>query len=135
MTIPPELFEIAERLRTQDNRITADPQFCVQEKKRYVGLDSNYSEHFCWRDSANDETIYDDDNNFKGEPEGDEWEKFGYMDQWTTVMVAFTEKGCEEYIQLNGHNHREELRIYAESFRRCPEMLAIRNFLLNLKPE
>lgn len=123
------LFAIGERLRTQDNRCTADPMFCVQVKVRDVGFDSAYAEQYCWHDGANDETIYDDDKNFK-EPEGDEWDKFGYRDRWETVMVAFTEAGCEEYIRQNGHNHRGEKRIYAESFRRCPEMLAIREFLM-----
>jgi hypothetical protein len=50
-------------------------------------------------------------------------------------MVAFTERGCQEYLELDGHNVRHrafrgEVRIYVESFRRCPEMLAIRAALL-----
>lgn len=125
------LFDIGERLRKQDNRCTQDPMFCVQQKKRDVGYDAAYAVNRCWHDSANQETIYDDDKDFKGAPEGDQWDEFGYVDRWETVMVAFTEKGCEEYIALNGHNHLGELRIYAESFRRCPEMLAIRAFLMS----
>lgn len=123
------LLAISERLKTQDNRITQNPMFCVQEKKRLVGLDAAYSENRCWHDSANHETIYDDAKDFK-EPEGEEWEEFGYIDQWFTVMVAFTEAGCEEYLRLNGHNHRGETRIYVESFNRCPEMIAIREALM-----
>lgn len=54
-------------------------------------------------------------------------------------MVAFTEGGCQEYIELNGHNdrsraHKGEIRIYAESFRRCPEMIAIREWLMARRP-
>jgi len=54
-------------------------------------------------------------------------------------MVAFTEKGCEEHLELNGHNyrykaHRGATRIYVESFHRCPEMIAIREALMSLKP-
>ena len=50
-------------------------------------------------------------------------------------MVGFTEEGCKEYLRLNGHNersraHNGEIRIYAESFRRCPEMIAIREALM-----
>lgn len=126
----PTLAEIGERLRSQDNRITMNPMFCVQEKKRDVGFDSNYSDNKCWHDSANCHTIYDDDKDFKGAPEGEEWDEFGYVDRWETVMVSFTEKGCQEYLELNGHNHRGETRIYVESFNRCPEMIAIREFLL-----
>lgn len=125
-----QLAAIAERLRTQDNRITQNPMFCVQEKKRDVGYDSLWVDNKCWRDSANDITIYDDDPDFKEPPEGEEWDEFGYVDRWETVMVAFTEVGCQQYIELNGHNHRGELRIYVESFNRCPEMIAIREALM-----
>jgi len=125
------LLSITERLNTQDSRCTADPMFCVQEKRRDVGYDYRYSDTRCWVDGANCETIYDDDKDFK-EPKGDEWDEFGYVDRWETVMVAFTEEGCKEYIRQNGHNHRGELRIYVESFRRCPEMIGIRNFLIEL---
>jgi hypothetical protein len=131
------LKQVAERLKAQDNRMTENPMFCVQIKRRDVGYDSAYAVHSCWLDSANEHTIYDDDKDFKGAPEGDQWEEFGYVDRWETVMVAFTEKGCEEYLELNGHNERSrayngEVRIYAESFNRCPEMLAIRELLLSL---
>lgn len=130
------LLEISERLRTQDNRITAAPMFCVQIKVRDVGYDAAYSDRRCWNDSANCETIYDDDKDFK-EPEGEEWDEFGYVDRWETVMVAFTEKGCEEYLNRNGHNdkrraHKGEVRIYVESFNRCPEMIAIRDYIMSL---
>lgn len=36
MELPKELFAIGEQLRTQDNRITQNPMFCVQEKRRVV---------------------------------------------------------------------------------------------------
>lgn len=128
------LQAISERLKTQDNRVTMNPMFCVQIKVRDEGYDWEYCDTYCWRDSANDDTVYDDDADFK-EPEGDEWEKFGYRDRWETVMVAFTEEGCKEYLELNGHNdrrraHRGEVRIYVQSFNRCPEMIAIRDALM-----
>ena len=124
-------------LNSQDNRCTSQPMFCVQRKVRDVGYDADYATGNCWRDSANEETIYDDDKDFKGEPEGDEWEHFGYVDRWETVMVAFTQAGCDEYLLLNGHNdrriaHNGEVRIYVESFYRCPEMIAIREYLKSL---
>lgn len=133
-----DLTAIGERLRTQDNRITQNPMFCVQIKCRDVGYDSAYSDNRCWLDSANEQTVYDDDPDFK-EPEGDEWEEFGYRDRWETVMVAFTEVGCKEYLELNGHNdrsraHNGEVRIYVESFNRCPEMIAVREWLMTKEP-
>lgn len=128
------LLAISEQLKAQDNRCTMNPMFCVQIKRRDVGYDSAYAANKCWRDSASDETIYDDDKDFQ-EPEGSEWDEFGYVDRWETVMIAFTEKGCEEYLRLNGHNdrrqaHNGEVRIYVESFNRCPEMIAIREALM-----
>lgn len=132
-----ELSQIGERLRTQDNRITMNPMFCVQIKVRDVGYDSAYSDSKCWHDSANCHTVYDDDKDFKAPPEGEEWDEFGYVDRWETVMVAFTEKGCEDYLEIDGHNvrhraHNNEVRIYVESFNRCHEMIAIRESLMKL---
>lgn len=129
-----DLSQIGERLKTQDNRCTVNPMFCVQERRRLVGLDSDYSENRCWYDTASDEVIYDDDKDFKGPPEGEEWNEFGYVDQWFTVMVAFTEEGCKEYLRLNGHNLKHP-RIYVESFNRCPEMIAIREALIRKASE
>lgn len=130
------LIEIGERLHTQDNRITQNPMFCVRIKIRDFGYDSSYSSGQCWHDSGNEETIYDDDPDFK-QPEGGEWEQFGYRDRWEIVMVAFTEDGCKHYLELNGHNDRSrafrgEVEIYVESFNRCPEMILIREWLMAL---
>ena len=108
--------------------------FCVQIKVRDVGYDSSYATGICWYNSEKEQAKYDDDKRFK-EPKERGWYKSGYKDRWETVMVAFTQKGCEEYLELNGHNDkrrafRGEVRIYAESFNRCPEMLAIREALI-----
>jgi hypothetical protein len=133
------LAEIGARLRTQDNRITQDPMFCVQILRADTGYDHGYTEEFCWWNAEECTCLYDTPPDGWDEDGGDRqsgWEKFGYKTRWETVMVAFTEKGCEEYLELDGHNcrsraHKGQVRIYAESFRRCPEMLAIRAALLN----
>jgi hypothetical protein len=135
----PTLIDISKRLKTQDNRCTADPMFCVQILVRDVGYDAAWSDTRCWLDSANEHEIYDDDPDFKGAPEGDEWDMTSYRDRWETVMVAFTEEGCKQYLELDGHNVRRrafrgEVRIYVESFRRCHEMIDLRNSLLALTP-
>lgn len=113
-----ELAEVGERIRTQDNRITDNPMFCVQQKVRIHGLDKHWTdEHTEW--------ILDGQ---QVEPETEGAKEFGYRDIWETVMVAFTEGGCKEYLRQNGHNLRAP-RIYVESFNRCPEMVAIRQWL------
>ena len=120
--------DIAERLRTQDNRCTAEPMFCLQIKVRDIGYDPNYSEgQVVWIDMSGE---YDE-----VPPESEGAEPFGYKDRWETVMVAFTEQGLLDYMKLDGHNVRRraykgETRIYVESFRRCEEMIRIRKHLL-----
>lgn len=124
--IPSHILELAERLRTQDNRITADPMFCVQVKRRIYGMDTDYCDQTVWLDV--------DGGDCEEVPEGTEGaEEVGYCDRWETVMVAFTEKACQDYIKSNGHNHSGELRIYAESFYRCDEMIQLRNWLMSIK--
>ncbi len=43
-----ELAQIGERLRTQDNRCTSNPMFCVQEKRREYGFDSRWTDNHVW---------------------------------------------------------------------------------------
>lgn len=124
----PDLQTIAERLQTQDNRMTQNPMFCVQIKVRDIGYDAAYADDKCWWNSDDMEVVYEEPKDLEG------WEEFGYKDRWEIVMVCFTEKGCDEYLELNGHNdarraHDGEVRIYVESFNRCPEMILIRETL------
>lgn len=116
-----DLRAIAARLKTQDNRITAEPMFCVQEKRREYGYDPQWVDDHVWLDAKDgyQETAEDTPGAVKT----------GYRDAWHTVMVAFTEGGCEAYLRANGHNHGET-RIYVKSFRRCAEMIAIRAWLM-----
>jgi len=129
MNLPKELLETAELLRTQDNRMTRDPMFCVEVRERISGMDANYRDNKCWWNPGKMETRYDTEpTDMKG------WEgPFGYIDRWKTVAVCFTEKGCKQHLQLNGHNYRhyEETRIFVECFNRNPEMIAIRDFLMS----
>jgi hypothetical protein len=122
------LVAISEKLKTQDNRMTQNPMFCVQEKKRIVGMDANYASETVWVNMTSG-----DAEESKDPPpldQIDDWEEFGVLEYWQTVMVAFTEAGCQQYLRLNGHNHHGETRIYVESFNRCPEMIAIREMIL-----
>lgn len=129
-----DLMDISERLRTQDNRCTTDPMFCLQIKVRDWGYDSKYKN--------GDDTVWIDmESGEYGEvaPETEGAEDFGYVDRWETVMVAFTEQGIEDYMRQDGHNvkrraYKGETRIYVESFRRCDEMTRIREYLINNIP-
>jgi hypothetical protein len=128
----PELLEISKNLRTQDNRITNDPMFCVQVRERVYGFDSDHADHMCEVDADGNEI--EDASKDAADYEHDESgiTTTGYRDFWKTVMVCFTEAGCQEHLRQNQHNygHYEETRIYVESFYRNPEMIAIRNYLM-----
>lgn len=125
-----DLLAIGDRIRTQDNRITDQPMFCVQKLVADTGYDPCYCDNECWWNPELCEVAFDN------EPEGDGWDgPFGYKLRWEDVMVAFTEQGCEEYLELDGHNirhgaHQGKARIYVKSFNRCPEMITVREFLL-----
>jgi hypothetical protein len=126
-----DLATIGERLRTQDNRITENPMFCVQEQITKYGMDRRWSDDPVWIDCTNDSP-----EEVPPPKDGRETPflfQIGKLQYWQTVMVAFTEVGCQEYLKLNGHNHRGETRIYVESFNRCPEMIAIREALISTK--
>jgi len=120
-----DLSDIGERLRTQDNRYTKWPMFCLQIKVRDCGYHSDYAQGKVWFDEEGMEVA----------PKTKGAQKAGYRDRWETVMVAFTEQGLKDYMRQDGHNvkalaHNGETRIYVESFRRCEEMIRIRRFLM-----
>lgn len=142
MSVEHDFAAIGERLRTQDNRCTADPAFCVQVCERIGPLMPEYSDRLMFHDHENMETYYED------RPDPEEWKRLkrlgdagdlpkhvtagGYVEKWVTVQTCFTEEGCKHHLELNGHNyrHRFGVRIYAEYFNRNPEMLAIRGALM-----
>lgn len=128
--------ETSYHLNTQDNLGTADPMFCLEILVRDVGYDTSFVDNRCWYNHESNEAVYDDDPDFKKPPTGEGWDTWGYKDRWETVMVSFTKNGLDEYMRLDGHNvkgmaFRGKTRIYVKSFRRCPEMIAIREHLLN----
>ena len=115
--VPPEIAKIARNLHTQDNRITYNPLFAVQQKRRIYGLDVGYCDNAEW--ILDGETWTPEDGE---EPPADA-RKVGYIDIWEFVTGGFTEQGCKDYIAANGHNLREP-RIYAYgSYRKAqPDM-------------
>ena len=129
------LAAIGERLRTQDNRCTAHPAFQVRGLRRIYGMDLDYADEPVWIDNGSDCIEVDPPED--PENPGDFIIKTGYQDHWEIIMVAFSEQACLDYIKHNGHRHGvyRELEVYADSFYRCPEMLAIREALMALPGE
>lgn len=137
------LLAIGEKLRTQDNRMTRDPMFCVQVCERIGPIMPEYgSGELMFHDHHETETYYKDGFDPEKWKELKELHEMGdlpdnitaasYVEKWITVQVCFTEDGCKRHLELNGHNYRHHhgTRIYAESFYRNPEMLEIRAALL-----
>lgn len=127
---------IGERLRTQDNRITALPIFAVQQRLRIYGMEDEYSEHVVWLDCCNDyrEATPEEHEKFEalhndGE-EVEDWQRTGYRDVWEFVTCCLTEQGCKDYIKVNGHNLKEP-RIYAYSGYRNAEWEKLREYFLS----
>lgn len=142
--LPPALLAIGARLHAQDNRCTASPLFIVQQQRSYR-CEPDEADHIVWFDEdwneADDETAAGltalrEEWLFSSaiKPEAlREYQRAGIKFYWEFCMAAFTEAGCQQYLELNGHNLKNP-RIYAESFNRCPEMLAIRDFLMTNTP-
>lgn len=133
--IPDEILAIGERLRTQDNRITADPLFAVQQKRIVWGLDDDYADKYRWVDydgecSEEDAALYDAKRE-NGEPLPDGVRRVGLVEEWEFVTGCLTEQGCKDYIAANGHNLHEP-RIYAYGSYRNREWIALRKWLMSL---
>lgn len=164
MKIPEEVIEIGSRIAADDKKndhFTQHPMFCLQVLVRDIGFDSSFNDTKCWLKPEDQEVVYDDDECVKclssdhimewalmdGEDivylddKDSEWEgPYGYQDRWETVMVAFTEKGLQNYMTANGHNVRAQAfrgktRVYVESFNRCREMIEIRKHLMQSRDE
>ena len=142
--IPDRIAEIGNLLRTQDNRITDAPLFIVQEQKRTYGFDPQWANdsEIAWLDGCNDSVEATPEEHAKmeaawqeDEEEPDGWTRTAYQDEWHFVTACFTEAGCNDYILLNGHNHRGKLRVFADSSYRNEEFRAVRAFLMGLAGE
>jgi hypothetical protein len=141
--IDPELLaaaaDIGRRILAQDNRSTDAPLFVVQEKRRFYGLDPEWADadEIVWIDTANDsvEAVPEEHDRLEAawdeygyEPDG--WARTSFKDEWHFVTACFTEAGCKEYVRANAHNHRGELRIYADGSYRNEEWRAVRRLLI-----
>ncbi|EIG5333910.1 hypothetical protein FAE34_005433, partial [Escherichia coli] len=91
---------IGENIRTQDNRITSDPMFCVYQKREIV-VDADYDyDRIVWVDEDGNEAnklqsrrlelLHE---NFREPPE--KWRRVAVKDIDEFVTCCFTEQGCK----------------------------------------
>lgn len=152
------LQHIGDLLRTQDNRITGEPLFCVQKMRRVYGIDPQWGEDkYIWQYTECSEVTYESDEDLRDAlleeadddaprrfaesyPDGHfadqmEWEGSGvhekiyYVAYWETVTVHFTEEAADLYVKQNAHNLGEH-RVYVTSQYRCHDWIDLRKFLM-----
>ncbi|CAI2539466.1 Uncharacterised protein [Serratia proteamaculans] len=137
--LPDELAGIGENLRTQDNRITSEPMFCVYQKREIVA-DAEYDhDRIVWVDEdgleANErqrmrlELLHD---NCREAPA--KWRRVAVKEIDEFVTCCFTEQGCKDYLACNGHNLRLPF-IYVKSGFRNAEYIALRKWLMTFTVE
>lgn len=142
--VPNFIRDIGERLNAQGNRITSDPLFCVFEKD-YVVTDEGYDhDRIDWGDVGSGEYILIKPNSEKwkrlealyqsGRDIDEKYQRNAIKVIDKFVTAAFTEEGAKKHIQLNGHNLREPF-VCVTSLFRTPEMIELRNWLINLRTQ
>lgn len=140
-----QLDTLVHNLNTQDNRITADPLFLVEQKNRVYGVDPDYNtQGYIWVNEDDSSESYDTDEDLKahllskGKPvEEIDWtfddtieigettyKKLHYHEYYEFVCAHFTEAAADRYIKLNRHNLNEP-RTYVSSQYRCHEWNAV----------
>lgn len=132
--LPDEFATIGENLRTQDNRITSDPMFCVFQKREVVADEDYDHDRIVWVDEDGKEAtelqatrlelLHD---NCREAPAT--WRRIAVKEIDDFVTCCFTEQGCKDYLACNGHNLRLPF-IYVKSGFRNSEYQTVRNWLM-----
>lgn len=135
--VAPDAFNaIAENIRTQDNRITSYPMFCVYQKREVVA-DADYDhDRIVWVDEDGNEATERKrmrlellHENYREPPE--KWRRVAVKEIDDFVTCCFTEQGCKDYLACNGHNLRLPF-IYVKSGFRNAEYIGIRDWLAGI---
>lgn len=128
---------IGENIRTQDNRVTSDPMFCVYQKREIVAHEDYDHDRIVWIDEDGNEATERQrmrlellHKNFREPPE--KWRRVAVKEIDEFVTCCFTEKGCKDYLACNGHNLRLPF-IYVKSSFRNGEYIGIRNWLSGIR--
>ncbi|NDI85102.1 hypothetical protein [Undibacterium crateris] len=138
--IPVQLLQIGKLIREQNNQFTDQPMFVVQEKREYIGNAEYQDCRIEWRHDGDSDHAEVSDTRaarleaiFRSTGEvADGYDRHELMHVWETVVACFTEKGCQDYLAANRHNHSGELRIYADGSFRNFEFQLLRNWLMSL---
>lgn len=133
-----QLSELLQRLQlslnTQGGRFTADPFFCVFSKREIVvDADYDHDRFFWWHQERHVEASEMTERRLEslrrdGRETGD-WVKLAVKEIDNFETACFTEQGCKDFLEIQGHNLRKPF-IYATSLFRNREMIALREALM-----
>lgn len=132
------LSGIAKELNTQDNRITQDPLFVVQEKVRTWGMDENYADDYEFIKKNSEGEVAEGKEREKlllAHWDAEclkEWDKVHYKDEWQSLAhtASFCAQSVQDYVDHKAYRHTDELRTYAESANANPEFKFLRRLLM-----
>ena len=120
------LIQLSLQLQTQDNRITADPIFCVYQKERRLQPDG----------FGENQGFLDEEGNLSDKDEGTQDNptkevEFSVKDVPVSGQCYFTEKAAQQHIAQNSY-HYDEPFVYVESAWRNYEWQSLREIILSL---
>ena len=135
-----DLLKVAEvtgqRLLSEDNRLTADPLFCVFEKEEVVCAEGYNHDRIVWVDGdgeeASDTTTRRLDALHRCHRDPPEkWRRAAVRYEHRFVTACFTEQGCNDFLSVQGHNLRQPF-IYTSTLFRNQEMKDFRAAMMEL---
>jgi hypothetical protein len=130
------LYQLRNRIRTQDNRITADPLFVVFEKFKFCGLDPQFADddQIEWQSVDGEYVIEGDEREAlekkfqeTGEIDTDH-QRVAFREFDRFITACFTEAAADAFIAANKNNLKKPY-VYVVSLQRNPEMKMIRDLL------
>lgn len=134
-----ELIAIGELIRTQNNRITDQPFFAVMTKREIIGSEDHDCDRICWVENQSGDYVEATETQYR-RLEAIYQAKYEVRDGWyrhamkeidVFVTGCFTEQGCKDYINKNGHNLNKPF-IYAFGSYRNDEYQTVRKFIMQM---
>ncbi|CAI0876569.1 hypothetical protein [Serratia entomophila] len=134
-----ELGAIGELIRTQDNRITDQPFFAVMTKREIVASEDHDCDRICWVENQSGDYVEATETQhrrleaiYQAKYEvRDGWDRYAMKEIDVFVTGCFTEQGCKDYINKNGHNLNKPF-IYAFGSYRNDEYQTVRKFIMQI---
>lgn len=134
-----ELSAIGELIRTQDNRITDQPFFAVMTKREIVASEDHDCDRICWVENQSGDYVEATETQhrrleaiYQAKYEvRDGWDRYAMKEIDVFVTGCFTEQGCKDYINKNGHNLNKPF-IYAFGSYRNDEYQTVRKFIMQM---